>query len=80
MAAAVPALLAPAVVLPATQDIAWELDDVLGNTGDQNAQGRGNEHLVEFNTDQPPLRKPLPGLPWQTTPGHPQVRLLRGFL
>ena len=33
------------------------------------------EHLVEFNTNQPPLRKLLPGLPWQTTPGHSQVRL-----
>ena len=75
MTAAVPSLPAPAVVLPTVHAIAWRFRDVMGNTNDENARGRGNGHLVEFNTDQAPLRKLLPELHWQTTPGHPQVRL-----
>ena len=68
---------APAVALPAVLEIAWRFQDAVGTTDDENACGRGNAHLVEFNADQPPLqlRERLPELPWQTTPGHPQVRL-----
>ena len=64
-----------AAVVPTVHKIAWQFQDVIGNTAGKNVCSRGNGHLIEFNTNQPPLRKLLPELPWQATPGHPQVRL-----
>ena len=45
MAAAVPALPAPAVVLPTVHGIAWKFQDVVGNTDDENARGRAPRRI-----------------------------------
>ena len=43
MAAAVPALPAPAVVLPVIHEIAWQFQDAVGNTDDENARGSSRQ-------------------------------------